>query len=198
VFVLTAGHCNELLLDPVFRASSAQNAAAEDWSTVGDVERSGYLYNEANHTDAEAIRVRDSGIVPQGIFGWKGNLIKTQPAETARIGQTLCYSGATTQEPWCGPVKSRTPGWTNHGKSFQKGGYWVKFAVPADHGDSGSPVWDQHSKASIGLVSAGRPEGNFVETLVEPLLHPPNMAANRVPGILNDKHLRPLSLKLGE
>lgn len=68
--------------------------------------------------------------------------------------------------------------------------YWVKFNKPAIHGDSGAPVWAPAwaggSNASIGLVTAGRPEGSFTETLVEPLLHPPNLASSQVVGILHN------------
>lgn len=82
---------------------------------------------------------------------------------------------------------------------FGVAGYWVKF--PKDKrpvkGDSGSPVWNLRTGASIGLVSAGRPTGSFEETLVAPLLHPPNMPANRVPGILHHHAMGSLRLKPG-
>src|SRR4029077_1397873 len=78
-------------------------------------------------------------------------------------------------------------------------GYWVRF--PANkrpqHGDSGGPVWNLRTGASIGLISAGRPCNSLEETLVAPLLHPPNMSPNRVPGILHHVGMQPLSLKLG-
>lgn len=57
-------------------------------------------------------------------------------------------------------------------------------------------MWNLRTGASIGLISAERSE-DPVETLVAPLLHPPNMPANRVPGILHHEGMRPLSLKLG-
>jgi len=57
-------------------------------------------------------------------------------------------------------------------------------------------VWNLRTGVSIGLISAERSE-DPVESLVAPLLHPPNMPANRVPGILHHAGMRPLSLKLG-
>lgn len=82
---------------------------------------------------------------------------------------------------------------------FGLAGYWVKFRQDKrpQHGDSGSPVWNARTGASIGLVSYGRPEDSLVETLVAPLLHPPNMPANRVPGILHQQIMKPLQLVLG-
>jgi hypothetical protein len=75
-----------------------------------------------------------------------------------------------------------------------RAGYWVKFQEHPIRGDSGAPVYSIFGP-SIGLVSAGR--HGFTETLVEPLLTPPGMNSDRVPGILNNPYLQPLSLKLG-
>jgi hypothetical protein len=99
-------------------------------------------------------------------------------------------------------ARLRQPGqsndWQPDGAPFGLGGYWVRFPADKrpDHGDSGSPVWNLRTGASIGLISAERSE-DPVETLVAPLLHPPNMPANRVPGILHHAGMQSLSLKLG-
>jgi hypothetical protein len=74
------------------------------------------------------------------------------------------------------------------------GGYLVEFETPADHGDSGAPVWNPRTGASIGLVTGGNYRG---QTLVEPLLHPPRMNDDLIPGILHNRWLQPLHLKLG-
>ena len=50
---------------------------------------------------------------------------------------------------------------------------------------------------SSGLISASRPEEERTETLVAPLLHPPNMEPHLVPGILGHIGIRPMQLKLG-
>jgi hypothetical protein len=98
-----------------------------------------------------------------------------------------------------GRIVARSLNWHVEGTSTYLAGYWVRF--PEDKrpipGDSGSPVWNKRTGASIGLVSFGRPLGSFEETLVVPLLHPPNMPANRVPGILHHHGMAPLQLKLG-
>jgi hypothetical protein len=204
LFVLTAGHCNGL--NSVYEKSTYRSTDSDfslgnedNWKEVGEVSRDAFHHFEPVTTDAEAIRARGEGIVPQGIFGWDGNLIPTEPAGKVRIGNVVCFSGARSQDhPWCGPVVARSTRWVYGGDGHARGGYWVKFNKPAIPGDSGAPVWASGSNASIGLVSAGRPDSSLTETLVEPLLHPPNMASNQVVGILHNPHMAPLSLKLGD
>jgi hypothetical protein len=40
--------------------------------------------------------------------------------------------------------------------------------------------------------------GWWLGILVEPLLHPSNLAPNQIVGILDNQYLAPLSLKIGE
>lgn len=93
----------------------------------------------------------------------------------------------------CGKIIARSYSWRWNGIGLV--GYWVRFPKDRrpDHGDSGSPVWNLRTGAAIGLVSAGRPE-DLTETLVAPLLYPPNMPPKTVPGILHSGALRPLQL----
>jgi hypothetical protein len=156
--------------------------------------RNAFLSEEPVRTDALAIEVNDSGIVPQGIFDEGGELLPTKSAVTSKIGETLCFSGSTTQVTSCGKVVARSVDWTNEG--IGRGGYWVRFDIHAEHGDSGAPVYNIFGNG-VGLVTAGRPD-SLDETLVEPLLHPPKMGESEVPGILDNPHLGHLSLKLGD
>lgn len=196
LFVLTAGHCNRLNERRVYRSTNSDSKNEDSWRELGVVKRDALHQFDGVSTDAEAIRVDGDGIVPQGIFGWGGDLIPTKPAGKVRIGDTVCFSGARTQTPERGQVVARSTRWTGAPDGYPRGGYWVKFNEPAIPGDSGGPVWACGSGASIGLVTSGRAYG--AETLVEPLLHPPNMASNQVVGILNNQYMAPLSLKLGE
>ncbi len=204
LFVLTAGHCSDLnsvYEKSIYRSTDSNFSIGNegDWREVGEVKRDALHHSEPVNTDAAAVRVEDAGVVPQGIFGWEGNLIPTRSAGTAKIGSIVCFSGARTQAPQCGHVVTRSirslAGEDNHAR----GGYWVKFEKPALPGDSGAPVWRpvciERANCSVGLVTARRRGG--IETLVEPLLHPPNLSPNQVVGILNNKYLAPLSLKLG-
>jgi hypothetical protein len=115
---------------------------------------------------------------------------------TAKIGDTLCFSGAASRQPSCGKVVARPVNWVNQPGSFGRGGYWVKFPVQAIQGDSGAPVCTIFGHG-VGLVTACRPINSCSETLVEPLLHPLHMPAADVPGIFDDPYLGQLSLKLG-
>lgn len=200
LFVLTAGHCTQTSVHAktVYRSTDSDPYNEGPWREVGRVARDAFAdLTKKVRTDAEAIRVESAGLVPQAIYGWGGSPIPTGHAGKIRKGYTVCFSGATTQIPSCGQVVARSTHWKAT-DGIVRGGYWVKFSTPAIHGDSGAPVWaPAPGSPSIGLVTAGRPPGSFTETLVEPLLHPPNMASNMVPGILHHPLLRPLSLKLG-
>lgn len=196
LFVLTAGHCNGLNEKHVYRSIDSISENESSWKEVGEVRRDAHHHLGGVSTDAEAIRVEGDGVVPQGIFGWGGYLIPTKPAGRVRIGDTVCFSGARTQTPTYGRVVGRSTRWTGAPDGYARGGYWVRFNKPAIPGDSGAPVWVCGSGASIGLVTSGRAYG--AETLVEPLLHPPNMASSQVVGILDNQYMAPLSLKLGE
>ncbi len=200
LFVLTAGHCNEVVEPRVYRSNELNLKTGDEgsWKEIGEVTRNAlHHFDPVSSTDAEAIRLHDAGIVPNGIYGWMGKPLATKKAGKARIGDVLCFSGVRTGTPECGYVVARSTHWTPAvgGDGHARGGYWVKFSKGADHGDSGAPVWSLTSIGApeIGLVTAGR---NGSETLVEPLLHPPRLAG--VPGILHDQYLAPLSLKLGE
>jgi hypothetical protein len=60
----------------------------------------------------------------------------------------------------------------------------------------GSPPSGDHWGGYATKISPAAP--GRTETLVAPLLHPPNMNANYVPGILQHQGIRPMQLKLGE
>lgn len=190
-FVLTAGHCYGLD-ELVLRSPYSDSSGVADWRRVGVVGRRAYGRPEPLDTDAEAIRIAEEGLVPRGIFGWGGNLIATGPPAKARVGNRVCFSGARTQVLSCGDIVARERDFEDEG--VRSGGYLVEFEAPADNGDSGAPVWNPRTGASIGLVTGGN---DRQQTLVEPLLHPPNMNQNLLPGILHNKWLRPLQLKLG-
>lgn len=179
-----------------FRSTDSDAENESHWKALGLATRNNYNSGE-KITDAETIKVTEGGIVPEGIWGWGGHLISTPHPGNARIGSTLCFSGIKHERPQCGPIVARSVHWAA-GDGKVRGGYWVKFAVRALHGDSGAPVWRpvcrNSPNLSVGLVTAGRPD-SLVETLVEPLLHPYRMPSGAVPGILDA--LGSLSLKQG-
>jgi tripartite motif-containing protein 71 len=205
LFVLMAGHCAVKIDEEVWRNKYDGDFAFpyEDAgkSEVGRVKRSAFQYLETGgvRTDATAIRVKEGDVVPESIAGWEGNGLPTEPATKARKGNTVCYSGAISKQVACGEIVARSFDWHPEDALMGLAGYWVRFPASKrpQHGDSGGPVWNLRTGASIGLISAGRPNDSLEETLVAPLLHPPNMPPNRVPGILHHVGMQPLSLKLG-
>lgn len=207
LFLLTAGHCAVRTGEEVWRNKYDGDFefpfASAGKSEVGRVTRNAFQYVDPGgvRTDGAVIWIRQGGIVPRDIWAWDGHALPTKPPRKARKRNVVCYSGALSKNVACGKIVARS---INHrgtggGASTGVAGYWVKFPKgrrPVD-GDSGSPVWNRRTGASIGLVSVGRPPDTFEETLVAPLLHPPNMPANRVPGILHHFAMEPLRLKLG-
>lgn len=203
LFLLTAGHCYWKIDQEVWRAPQDESQGFDDAgkSEVGRLRRNALHYAEPGgvRTDGAAIRIKQGGIVPRAKWGWDGHALPTKPARKARKRNVVCYSGAVSKNVACGKIVARSTRWTGIGGGIALGGYWVRFPErdrPVE-GDSGSPVWNLRTGASIGLVSAGRPPGTFEETLVAPLLHPPNMESWQVPGILHHLGMEPLRLKLG-
>ncbi len=202
-FLLTAGHCYTKIDTEVWRAPQDESQEFDDAgkSEVGRLARNALQYAEASNvrTDGAAIRIKQGGIVPLAKWGWGGHALPTEPPGRARKGNTVCYSGAISKTVACGRIVARSLDWADTDEPYDLAGYWVRFREDKrpKHGDSGSPVWNRYTGASIGLVSAGRPHDTLTETLVAPLLHPPNMPSNRVPGILHHMGMEPLQLKLG-
>jgi YD repeat-containing protein len=203
LFLLTAGHCAAETGGEVWRNTydGDDEFPFEDAgkSEVGTISRSAFQWLELGgvRTDGAAIRIREGGIVPQAIYGWNGHPLPTKPASKARKGNVVCYSGAISKDVSCGRIVARSLDWQPEGAPMGLAGYWVIFPEgkrPED-GDSGGPVWNLSTGASVGLISARRK--NATETLVAPLLHPPNMPSDRVPGILHHQGMAPLQLKLG-
>lgn len=199
-FVLTAGHCFRLD-EPVYRSEYADFSYENRWHRIGHVGRSGYAVPNAEgvRTDAETIRIEGSGdIAPRVIFGWDGVPIETRRAGRGWVNHRVCFSGAKSQTPSCGKIIARDRNGEHDGETgfesvFRSGGYWVEFEHTAIPGDSGAPVWDAQTGAAIGLATAIR---WGTQTLVEPLLHPPNMSPRYLPGILHHPDMAPLNLRL--
>jgi streptogramin lyase len=203
VFVLTAGHCYKRLGQEVWRApyDEEYDYLKHDHVEVGTVRRNAFEYVDPGlaRTDGEAIRITQGGVVPVAIWGWGGHPLPTKPAMRAKKGNSLCFSGAISGNISCGRVVARSRRYTGSSQFYAVGGYWVKF--PEDKrpgkGDSGSPVWNKLTGRAVGLLSVGRPEGEYVETLVAPLIHPRFARPGELPGILHGQSMEPIQLKLG-
>lgn len=188
-FVLTAGHC--FSLDTfVHRSERADFEDPENWAPVGQVTRRSFHGSQA--TDGLAIRTKIPDLAPHGIFGSGGNLVPTGSATKAKIGNTLCYSGVTLDGVSCGEVTRIVMARLN---DLRVGQYYVKFNKRIDHGDSGAPVWNPRTGASVGVVS-GFYDGTQIST-VTPLLHPKGLSLNRAPGILHHPDMLGMHLITG-
>jgi tripartite motif-containing protein 71 len=199
VFTLTAGHCVFLGTGETFyRSTDADQENTSHWKPIGQVERGNYPAGAPITMDAAAIEAHTNGLVPQGQWGAGGTLAPTQPAGKVKVGETVCFSGITTTQLSCGPVTEITPYWNEGGHIAPRSGYWVKFSTPADHGDSGGPVWSIFGPA-IGLIDAKPASGEKHtqdETFVEPLLTPLGLNRFVQTGLLENPAFAPMSLKV--
>ncbi len=188
-FVLSAGHCFALD-DYVHRSDRADFEESGNWAPVGQVTRNALHGSQA--TDGLAIRAKIPDLVPHGIFGSNGNLVPTGLPTKARVGNTLCYSGAKLDGVSCGEVTRLSMAWEG---GLRIGEYNVRFNKQVDHGDSGAPVWNPRTGAAVGVVSAFYPQTRI--STVAPLLHPQGLRLSRVPGILHHPDMFDMHLLTG-
>lgn len=188
-FLLTAGHCYALD-DDVHRSDRADHEDPAGWAPVGQVTRR--AFHGTQPADGLAIRTKIPNLVPHGIFGSDGGLIPTRSPSKARVGNTLCYSGATRDGVSCGEVTRVTMVWAG---PLWLGEYNVKFNKRVHEGDSGAPVWNPRTGAAVGLVGAHY--GGTQISTVAPLLHPKGLSLSRVPGILHHPSMLDMHLITG-
>lgn len=146
-FGLTAGHCAMDTDGPVY--DSAGNVIGV-LVIAGSNLRDGDRIDGTKYViDYEAIKFRNdvaiNDILPNGIRLERGSGI--QP----HTGLPVCRNGVTTGES-CGTVTTVNNGW------FEIDG------LPADHGDSGSPVYSITSPGHGAIVGIARGTTRSVET----------------------------------
>ena len=181
-FLLTAGHCARPGYR-FYRTAVGGPVNTNTWKKFGHTARTGLpLGGQHYETDGSAIRLNAGGLMPYYIFKNGESLKPVGPAGRAHHGETLCFSGAGTNEAKrCGEfigVRVRRPG-TPGRQLF----LITRFAGVG--GDSGAPVWSPRMQRAIGLVSGGPHRPGLVKDWVTPLLVPRGQDAGKVPGILN-------------
>ena len=191
-YVLTAGHCTD---EPVEEAYTRSKGSGKPFGEV----RIDLWTNGPNFgIDAEAILLKNPDVVPRAIYTDGPRHWGVQPAKQAFVGDLVYFSGATTGSPNPrGEVVGRAKGAVKGREGRRSGGYWVQFKPHGQEGDSGAPVFKSDGSA-IGLVVGGwtDPDGRHL-TLVEPLLHPPNMRPALIPGILHSEGMKPMYMRTG-
>lgn len=190
-FILTAGHCYALN-EYVHRSSYKDFSHVSEWTGVGELTRSAFGTNgQVFETDGAAIRLESADLAPRAIHSTSDGKVPIGPARTVHRGDMVCFSGARTGGQRCKEVlglRAIRPG----NAPFATYVYLVGFNT--ESGDSGGPVWNSRSGASVGLVSAER---NHV-TAVAPLLHPAGPSVARAPGILHAPGMYDLHLNIGD
>ncbi|HEU5062880.1 MAG TPA: DUF6531 domain-containing protein [Solirubrobacterales bacterium] len=190
-YLLTAGHCSGELEGSYYRSADSKKP-------FGDVRIDPWTNGPNFGIDAEAILLKNPDVVPRAIYTDGPRHWGVQPAKQAFVGDLVYFSGATTGSPNPrGEVVGRAKGAVKRDDGRRSGGYWVEFERRGDDGDSGAPVFKSDGSA-IGLVVGGwvNPEGRRL-TLVEPLLHPPNMRPGFIPGILHSNAMKPMYMRTG-
>jgi hypothetical protein len=200
-YALTAGHCF-LLDDRVRRAGYVVDEKTgkkleQNSKAFGTVERrSNELIHNGFVTDSEAIDLDKTTEVPRWIYVSSGSQQLTNGVMDWIPGMTLCYSG-TYGGHHCGPTAREPVELAYLGApSWQ-----IEIDAYGEAGDSGSPVWDPRTGATVAIVTAGPAVGS--PTLVTPLLplegkpYLADIPNETAPGILMHPHMaNPISMHI--
>jgi YD repeat-containing protein len=186
-FLLTAGHCFPLDSYPE-RAPEPLPAGFATSIQFGQVTRSAYN-SGVWRTDAEVIKPVGTGIVPHEIFRPNEDPLPIGPAAPAEKNMRLCASGAATKTKQCGFVLRRRTIYGPH-RSFMLKTYETD--INQEHGDSGGPVWNPRTGASVGMVQGGIKALGI--TWVTPLVAMPKAPAGVAPGALRAPGMYSLNL----
>ena len=174
-FVLTAGHCAHLG-DVIERSAFPNFENEETWTKVGTVNRTAF---EVHHWSTDALAIRaNGGLAPNEIYLKGSRPYPIGAPAPAYRNQVLCFSGVTTDRTKCKEVIGR--------RTYRENGFKERmYALPfnAQHGDSGSPVWNRDTGAAVGIVSARDPQHPGI-TYVAPLLRIPRESLTVSPGAL--------------
>jgi YD repeat-containing protein len=193
-FLLVAGHCAEKMGLDWARSTEVQPKHLSSFHKFGVAKRTGApLEGQHYETDAAAIRLDSSGLIPTTIYKAPGNNRPVDPAGVARHGETLCFSGVRTNAVRCGEmvgVRYRR-GLRGNGRHL-----FIITRFAGLPGDSGAPVWNPRTGRSIGLVTGGPNNGKYKDW-VTPLLRPRGFSAEKVPGALHAPGMGNLHLREG-
>lgn len=194
-FLLVAGHCASIAGESFYRSSSPAPARPSELHKVGVEKRTGApLGGQHYETDAAAVRLNvDGSIVPRYIYKTPRSSRPVREAGAAHHGETLCFSGAHTDDVKCGEMM---------------GVRYRKFGTPGRHlfivtrfagipGDSGAPVWSPRTGLAVGLLSGGPKNGKYKDW-VTPLTRPRGFPVEKVPGALNAPGMGSLQLAKAE
>jgi YD repeat-containing protein len=194
MFLLIAGHCGSIG-DGLWRAPSQNSVNKSEWKKIGDVTRTGApMGGQHYETDAAAVRLEDSGLVPRAIFRNGQNARPVGQAGTAKHGEVLCFSGQKTNEVQCGEmIGVRRRSWPSPGRHI-----FIITRFAGLPGDSGAPVWSPRTGKSIGLVSGGPNRPGLHKDWVTPLVTPRGFSSEKVPGALGAPGMYSLNIMEGD
>ena len=176
-FLIDAGHMGNTGAFMYRDDGSSGNGQVrrQNGEKIGRVGRDAY-FEGAAAVDALATRLNGDGLVPFRIFGYG----PIGPAKVATKGEPLCASGAHTGHIECGYVTGFRQVLFKEAHPQHTIGEILVKGLRVQEGDSGAPVWNPRTGASIGIVSGARP--NSPDSDVQPLLTTPY-------GVHKQKHL---------
>lgn len=183
-FLLAAGHMGATG-DPMYRIAEPLASPTEKRKKgviIGHVERNPH-FEGSQSIDALALPFNASGLAPHRIYGNKGTPLIIRHESVARLGETLCVSGARTEKVKCGKVIKMLPHFRFPGETVSHGVLVVN-GLATRSGDSGAPVWKENTNAAVGILSGGHKHGSI--SYVQPLLNTPAGHNGMVAGALKD------------
>ncbi len=154
-FVLTAAHCVEREKEVWRRGYDGE--PKNGWDQIGEVRRRGWSvpYDGNMETDASAIRLTSTSILPRRIYqDDQSGIVDVHSIWTPTVGTRLCFTGRTSNKKRCGPViapEEEAFGFEEEGSESKS----ICIGEFAWGGDSGGPVWVEGTGVAVGLVSYG-------------------------------------------
>jgi YD repeat-containing protein len=191
-FMITAGHC--FVNGHVVSRFHVEND--KDPKAFGTVRRRANDHEQDGYfTDAEAIEVNiDPKMIARNIVGNGKGVIPIDGVAVAEEGMQVCISGAKTDRVKCSAITGEVEAFPviEEEEGVYEGPFYVfRTNLPAEPGDSGSPIWEAGSRKAVGLDSIGGSGVAWFTPLLPPPLPEKGLTPydipkrDKVPGLLN-------------
>jgi YD repeat-containing protein len=159
-FLTTAGHCFAPGAEVTqWDYSIVNNKTQVNWRRqIGYVRRYSFNKHPSNFaTDAEAISLADSSIVPRLIRYSDTQSIRVHGATTVSEGMVVCRAGAFSPKVKCGAAEwpPKCERWGELRGNGDPVLCTIRTEIPIAGGDSGGPYWARASGDAVGTLTGG-------------------------------------------
>jgi YD repeat-containing protein len=183
-FITTAGHCFVPGAEvKQWELVGPENEPKINWERrIGDVRRYSLEKHASNFgTDAEAVRVDDSSIVPRVIRYSDTQAKVINGVTTIKEGMVVCRAGQSSPNIKCGPAEwpPKCERWGEVRENHNPVLCTIRAEIPIALGDSGGPYWERATTKAVGTLTGGISNASWFTPVEEIPGYP------KAPGILN-------------